>query len=192
MFRLMRNVHLILGLVFVVYALLFALSSLFIIYRPWFPESRVESERTVRVAAEQAATPRALALELMRNHDLKGDLREIEQTDQGMEFVVMRPGTRAEVAYSPSSGEAKIKTRRQGFLEMLVQLHVNHGFWHDFLPSNAWSLLTVLGSIGLFLLGATGIYLWFCHHQERVIGGVILAVGLIYSLTTLALTRATG
>ena len=192
MFRLMRNIHLILGLVFVVYALLFAISSLFIIYRPWLPDTRVDSERTVRVTAQQAQTPRALALELMRNHDLKGDLMEIEQTDEGMEFVVMRPGTRAEVAYSPSSGEAKINTRRQGLLQMLVQLHVNHGFWHDFLPSNAWSLLTVLGSIGLFLLGATGVYLWFCHHEERVIGGVILAVGLIYSLTTLVLSRMTG
>jgi hypothetical protein len=109
-----------------------------------------------------------------------------------MGFVVARPGTRAEVAYSPASGEAKIKTRRQGFLQMLVELHVNHGLWHDFLPSNAWALLTVLGSIGLFLLGATGIYLWFCHHQERVIGGVILAVGLIYSLTALVWTRAVG
>jgi hypothetical protein len=192
MFRLMRNVHLIFGLVFVVYALLFAVSSLFIIYRPWMPESRTDSEQTVRVTSEQAATPRALALELMRNHGLKGDLREIEQTDEGMEFVVMRPGTRAEVAYSPSSGEATIKTRRQGFLEMLVQLHVNHGFWHDFLPSNAWALLTALGSIGLFLLGATGIYLWFCHHEERVIGGVILGAGLIYSLTALVLSRTAG
>jgi hypothetical protein len=192
MFRLMRNIHLILGLVFVVYALLFAVSSLFIIYRPWLPADRVETERTVPVAAGQAATPRALALELMRNHGLKGDLMEIEQTDHGMEFVVMRPGTRAEVAYSPSSGEAKIKTRRQGFLEMLVQLHVNHGFWHDFFPSNVWAMLTLLGSIGLFLLGVSGVYLWFCHHEERVIGGVILAVGLIYSLTALVWTRAVG
>ena len=34
MFRLMRNVHLILGLLFFFYAMLFAASSLVIIYRP--------------------------------------------------------------------------------------------------------------------------------------------------------------
>jgi hypothetical protein len=141
------------------------------------------------VTSEAATTPRAVALELMRNHGLKGDLREIEQSDDGMRFVVVRPGTRAEVEYSRASGEAKIQTRRQGFLEMTVQLHTNHGFWHDFLPSNAWALLSLLGSIGLFLLGATGIYLWFCHNEERLIGSVLLVVGLIYSLTTLVLSR---
>jgi hypothetical protein len=189
MFRLMRNVHLILGLLFIVYALVFALSSLFIIYRPWLPETREDSERSVRIAPEQAATPRALALELMRNHGLKGDLQDIEQLGADMKFVITRPGTRSQVTYSPAGGEAKIETRRQGFLEMTVQLHTNHGFWHDFLPSNAWALLSLLGSIGLFLLGATGIYLWFCHHEERLIGGVLLVVGLIYSLTTLLLSR---
>jgi hypothetical protein len=190
MFRLMRNIHLILGLVFVVYALVFAISSLFIIYRPWLPETRQDSERTVRVAPAQAATPRALALELMRNHGLKGDLRQIEQTDEGMKFIVVRPGTREEIAYSPATGEATIQSHRQGFLEMTAQLHTNHGFWHDFLPANAWALLSLLGSIGLFLLGATGIYLWFCHHEERVIGSVLLGLGLIFSLTTLLLSRA--
>jgi hypothetical protein len=72
---------------------------------------------------------------------------------------------------------------------MLVQLHTNHGFWHEFLPSNAWALLSLLGSIGLFLLGATGIYLWYCHHEERVIGSVLLVVGLLYGITTLVLSR---
>jgi hypothetical protein len=189
MFRLMRNLHLIFGLVFFIFAMVFAVSSLVIIYRPWLPQSREDTERTVQVAAEAAATPRALAFDMMRNHDLKGDLRDIEQTEDGMRFVVMRPGTRAEVVYSRASGEAKIETRRQGFLEMLVQLHTNHGLWHDFLPSNAWALLSLLGSVGLFLLGATGIYLWFCHHEERVIGSVIFVVGLIYAVTTLVLSR---
>ena len=189
MFRLMRNLHLIFGLVFFVFALVFAVSSLVIIYRPWLPQSREDSEHTVQVSAASAATPRALALEMVRNHDLQGDLREIEQTEDGMQFVIVRPGTRHEVAYSSSSGEAKIQTRRQGFLEMLVQLHTNHGFWHEFLPSNAWALLSLLGSIGLFLLGATGIYLWYCHHEERVIGSVLLVAGLLYGITTLVLSR---
>ena len=85
--------------------------------------------------------------------------------------------------------EAYREQRGLPFLETLVQLHTNHGFWHEFMPANGWSLLSLLGSVGLFLLGATGIYLWFCHHEERVIGFVILAVGLVYSLTTLVLSR---
>jgi hypothetical protein len=189
MFRLMRNLHLIFGLVFFVFALVFAVSSLVIIYRPWLPAGREDTERTVQVSAENAGTPRAVALEIMRNHDLAGDLRQIEQTEEGISFLIVRPGTRSEVEYSASTGEAKIETRRHNFLETLVQLHVNHGFYHDFLPANAWALLSFVGSIGLFLLGATGIYLWFCHHEERVIGSVLLVVGLVYGITTLVLSR---
>ncbi len=189
MFRLMRNLHLIFGLVFFVFALLFAVSSLVFIYRPWLPTGRDDTEQTVKIAAENAATPRALALEIMRSQDLAGDLRQIEQTEDGITFLIVRPGTRADVKYSSASGEATIKTQRQSFLDTLLQLHTNHGFWHDFLPANAWALLSLLGSIGLFLLGATGIYLWFCHHEERVIGSVLLVVGLVYGITTLVLSR---
>jgi len=189
MFRLMRNVHLILGLLFFFYAMLFAASSLVIIYRPWLKPTHTEQEQTVRVGAERAQSPRDLALELIQNHGLKGDLRDIKQEANSVRFVIARPGMRSEVQYSAATGEAKVRTRREGFLETLVQLHTNHGFWHEFMPANAWSLLSLLGSVGLFLLGATGIYLWFCHHEERVIGLVILAVGLAYSLTTLVLSR---
>jgi hypothetical protein len=189
MFRLMRNVHLILGLLFFSYAMLFAASSLVIIYRPWLKVTRSEEQQIVRVAFDRTQTPRDLAFELMQNHQLKGDLRDIKQDAGAIRFIIARPGTRSEVTYTASTGEAKIRTRREGFLETLVQLHINHGFFHDFLPANAWSLLSLLGSVGLFLLGATGIYLWFCHHEERVIGFVILALGLAYSLTTLVLSR---
>ena len=193
MFRLMRDIHLIFGLLFFAFAMIFAVSSLVIIYRPFLPEPKpLDEERTVRVDGSRAATPRALALALMRDHGLKGDLRDIEQDGDAIRFAVVRPGTRAEVEYSRVSGEATISTRTLGLLQTLVQLHVNHGFWHDFLPSNAWSMLSVLGSIGLFLLGASGIYLWFCHYEERLAGGILLVVGLVYAFATLALSRTAG
>jgi len=72
MFRLMRNVHLILGLLFFFYAMLFAASSLVIIYRPWLKPTHTEQEQTVRVAAERAQTPRDLALELITEPGVKG------------------------------------------------------------------------------------------------------------------------
>jgi hypothetical protein len=46
-----------------------------------------------------------------------------------------------------------------------------------------------LCSFGLLLLGGSGISLWFEHHKERVIGSILLTVGLSYGLITLILTR---
>ena len=55
--------------------------------------------------------------------------------------------------------------------------------------SNLWAALSLLASIGLLLLGATGIYLWFVHHNERIIGGALLGFSLIFGFVTLVLTR---
>jgi len=191
MFQLMRNIHLALGLLFVVMVAVFAVSSLAITYRTWLPQTPVDGEKTVQIETALAETPRALARTLMQKEDLKGDLRNIEESPESVKFRIFRPGTQVDVEWERSSGQTTLKTRRWGALQMMVQLHTNHGFWHDFMPANLWAGFSLLASVGLLLMGASGIYLWFAHHSERLIGGVLLAVGLIYGLTTLILTRLT-
>ena len=61
MFHLIRNIHLGLGLIFVAMAMVFAVSSLAFVYRPWLPASAQESELTVRLSSDAAASPRAAA-----------------------------------------------------------------------------------------------------------------------------------
>jgi hypothetical protein len=185
----MRNIHLGLGLLFVLMALIFAVSSLVIIYRPWFDTRPRVSEATVRISPEAAASPRAAARELMTVHGMKGDLRQIQETGDAIRFRIVRPGEAFEVQYARATGDAKITTRRHGALETLVQLHTNHGFWHEYAPSNLWAAISLLSSAGLLLLGVTGIYLWFAHHNERWIGGILLGFGLVWGFVTLILTR---
>jgi len=185
----MRNVHLGLGLVFVLMARVFAVSSLVIIYRPWLGSSPRVSDLTVRISPEASASARAAARELMVNHGFRGDLRQIQENGDAVSFRIIRPGDVAEVKYVRSNGEASIKVRRHGALETLVQLHTNHGLWHEYAPSNFWAAISLFTSIGLLLLGVTGIYLWFAHRSERLIGGILLGIGLSYGLITMVLTR---
>lgn len=185
----MRNVHLGLGLVFVLMALVFAVSSLVIIYRPWISPKPVDTESTVLLKGDALENPRAAALFLMTSHGMKGELRQIQEQGDRVRFRIVRPGEASDVSYQRSTGEAKIKTRRFGVLETLVQLHTNHGFWHDYVPANLWAALAFFTSAGLLLLGVTGIYLWFAHHEERRIGSVLLGFGLVYGIVTLVLTR---
>ena len=184
MFLWMRNTHLILGLAYF-FAAIFAVSSLVIIYRPWLPDSRVDTEQTIKIDAAAATSPRALALELMRNHDFEGDLRQVSEEDGVMKFRIVRPGTHAIFEYTEGSDAVRVKTQRWGWTETFVQLHVNHGFHHEFLPASVWAALSLLGSIALLLLGASGLYLWFVLHEERLIGSVLLVLGLVYGLTSL-------
>ena len=159
MFQLMRNIHLGLGLTFVLMALVFAVSSLVIIYRPWLGSPQ-PNRSALRIPLQPGATARAAARELMTNHGLKGDLRQIQENGDGISFRIVRPGEIAQVEYDRSRGEARINMRRYGALQTLVQLHTNHGLWHEYMPSNLRAALSVLSSAGLLLLGVTGIYLW--------------------------------
>jgi hypothetical protein len=187
MYRLMRNVHLGLGLIFVLIALVFAVSSVVIIYRPWLGPAAQPTETLIDLSP--AATPRAAARELMAGHGLRGDLRQIQERNGTVTFQIVRPGEAAAVTYTPASGAAVVTVTRQGALETTVQLHTNHGFWHDYLPSNLWAALSFLGSVGLLLLGVTGIYLWFVRYRDRWLGAVLLGFGVIYGGITLFLTR---
>lgn len=189
MFRLMRNIHLWLGLAVAAMALMFAVSSIWVVYRPFLPDEVQESERVVRVAADAAETPRALARTLMLEHDMKGDLLGVEEDADAIRFRLSRPGTEHRVSYDRVSGEATIQDRHWGLGHTLLQIHTTHGFWHDFAPNWVWALLSLLTSIGLLLLGGSGIYLWFAHHAERVTGGILLALGLSWGIITLVLTR---
>ncbi|MCW5962956.1 MAG: hypothetical protein KIT83_02870 [Bryobacterales bacterium] len=190
MFQLWRNVHLAAGVAFFFVALLFAVSSVVIIYRPWFPSGAERSSTTSQL--QPGVEARAVALELMRGHGMKGELRNVRTTDTETRFIVWRPGTHVDVTYFPATGVAQLETRRFNFYETLIQLHVNHGFWHDFLPANLWALLSFGVSVGLLLLGVSGIYLWFKHPQERQVGTVLLAIGFSIPLVALAITRIQG
>ena len=187
----MRNLHLGLGLIFVLMALIFAVSSLVFMYRPLFRITTRESEMSIQLSPEAAASPRAAARELMTRHGFKGDLREIRE--QGVvRFRIVRAGENAEVQYTPAIGEAKIKVRKHGAFDTMVQLHINHGLWHEYAPMNFWAAISLFTSVGLLLLGGTGIYLWLAHHNERRIGGILLGFGLVYGVVTLVLTRLEG
>jgi hypothetical protein len=189
MFQLMRNIHLGIALTVIVMAMIFAASTLFFMYRSWFPDEVTETERTVQVAADAAGTPRELALELIRNHGLRGEVQNIAETEEGYTFRIFRPGADHGVEYSRATGQVKIKDKRWQAGQTLMQLHTMHGFFHESVTATLWSAFSLLTSLGLLALGCSGIYLWFVNRAERLAGGILLTAGLSYGLITLILTR---
>lgn len=189
MFRLMRNVHLWLGLVFVLMSMIFAVSSLVIIYRKSLAIEPEKTERTLALSAEAAASPRLAAREVMASADLPGELRQVQETPEQVSFMIYRPGETARVTYPPSGGEAKLEISRYGALETMVRLHTNHGMWHEDLPTGVWAIINFLASAGLLLLGASGIYLWWVGKADRVMGSILVGFSLVFGLACLIHTR---
>ena len=192
MFRLMRNTHLILGLLPLLFLGAYLYSSVRVAHRGWFGQDQQTTERKIAVTPSAAENPRGLARMLMDDHQVRGDLVRLQQREAGYSFTIRRLGTRHEISYRRGSSEVAVKTIRSGFVSMMMNMHVAHGFWHDYWLHQIWGVFVLATSIGLLLIGATGIYLWFKMYEERLIGSILLALGLAYSLTTMILTRQLG
>ena len=193
MYRLMRNIHLILGLVFVLFLGVYGISSVRFGHNTWFEREPQITEQTIAVDAAIAETPRALGLHLIRDQGLRGELFRVQPVKDGMmRFMIRRPGTNYQVEYEQGAAEARVVTRRQGFSGMMTALHTAHGLWHENAWFNVWGVMVLLTSLGLFAIGGTGVYLWFKTYEERRIGSALVVVGLAYGLVTMYLVRALG
>jgi hypothetical protein len=163
---------------------MYGLSSVQMSHNRWFENRPAISERETPV---RGASPRQVAAELMAQ-GLRGELAQVSATPDGANFRIVRPGTVYEVAWA--GGTAKIKTNQANFMGMLNRIHHIGGLWHEFTLVNIWGFFVGAVSLALLILGPTGIYLWFKIHQERLIGAILLALGLGWGLTLLVLIRA--
>jgi hypothetical protein len=191
--RWVRDAHLLLGLFVAATVVMYGVSSAQMAHREWLPWRASVLERSLTL--ESGMTDgRAVARALMEHHGLWGDLAQTGQSQSQGEIRVRiyRPGTEIEAAYRTVTGETRLKIERAPFAGMLVALHHAHGWSHESMSVNLWGALVGLVSIGLMVLGGTGVYLWFKIHKERAVGGVILAVSLGFSLSLIALIRAAG
>jgi hypothetical protein len=185
MYLYLRNTHLFLGLFCCLFLLMYGASSVQMSHNAWFNNQLRVTEREIAV---HGGNPREVAAELMAQ-GLRGELSAVFTTPAGASFRMVRPGTVYEVRWA--DGTAKIRTNETNFMGMLNRIHHIGGLWHESDLMNVWAFFVGVVSLALLILGGTGIYLWFKLHHERVIGTVLLALGLGYGLTLIVLIRTT-
>lgn len=182
MYRLIRNVHLLAGLLVSGYLFMYAWSAVEMSHRDWFSLQPKVTEKKVKLDGAFAGNPRAAARELMDRQAIRGELRNVQKTGSGFRLRVARIGAFTDVDFDRASGVASIKTSEARLGGALVQLHHVAGLWHETGYFLAIGVIVAVVSVILFVLGASGIYLWFKVHNERLTGGILLGLNLVYAL----------
>jgi hypothetical protein len=189
-YRWLRNTHLLLGLFSFLFLVMYGVSAIQMAHRSWFNIKPAVTKTQAAIPQEKATDGRAVARELMDQGVVRGEIEgEVKVTADGYRFTVVRSGTICEVDYSRANGSANVIINTPGLLGMLVRIHHIQRLDHTYMPTNVWSAFLLVVSMALIILAATGIYLWFKLHPERVIGSILLTLSLGYSLTLMVLIR---
>ena len=192
MYKTIRNIHLLLASFSLPFLVMYAVSAVQMSHSSWFQMKPAVTEHELSLTSGQTDA-RAVARETMnRLPDTKGELSNVQSTDTGLTFRIVVPGTVHEVRYDRTSGTARVKTSVAGVMGMLNRLHHWAGFWHEPASMKAWAIAVAIVSLGLLLVGATGIYMWFTRRPERRIGIALLAANVVFAITLLTLLRSEG
>jgi hypothetical protein len=172
MYQKLRSIHLATGMFCLAFLLMYGVSAVQMAHRRWWPIRERVTERSVRLTAG-LSDARVASRELA----IRGELTAVRTSAGALRFRIVRPGTVNQVEYSVATGEAKVRTADSGFTGLLNRLHQVQGMWHEYPLMNLWSAVLGLVSLGLMVLGVTGLYLWFRNRSERWIGAVLLGAG---------------
>ncbi len=188
MYRWIRNTHLLLGLSICLFLLMYGLSALQMAHPAWF-DLKPAVTRENLVLTRDAGSARSVAEQLRHAHGLRGDVTEVKATPGGFRFRIVRPGENVLVEYARASGAVILERNALGLMAFLNRFHQSAGVRHTYAWLNVWGVLSALVSIALILISLTGIYMWFKWKQERVIGAILMAACLVFSLTLMVLLR---
>ena len=189
MYRWIRNFHLFTGLFCGAYLLMYGVSAVQMSHNSWFNARPTVTERVIALGQMYDGV-RPLARELMERHGVVGEVQQVTSVRERMAFRMVGAGSMYEVEYDPARREAKVKTSVTNFSGFLNRLHHLAGLWHEYWLLNAFGVFVGVVSALLIPMALSGIYLWFKLHDERIVGGILLAVSLSFSLALTISMRA--
>ena len=188
MYKIIRNLHLALGLLVTPFLLIYAISSVF------YSHHILDFSTTETTVEEFTLTsgmknPAEIADILLRKHKIRGTLRSSSISDLGiMKLEVSRPGSFYTIKLDTNSGivSSEQKTKdAAGFIKALHQA----GFRNKNAVESWWSFAITVVSVLVIFIVITGILLWTYRTKDRLSGGIFLFINIVYCLTVLFVLR---
>ena len=193
-YRLLRDLHLYLGLFSSPFVLVFAISVFFLVHT-WLPKFAPETSNTRVVSALplpgdlQTLSGRPLidALKpVLEKAGVRGEVGFVRRMVKEEKLIVpvTIPGRETIVTISLASRGATIVTRETGLADAMATLHRSPGEHAPAIRMNwfymqAWRWLADTTAYLILFVSVSGIYLWYVLRAERRVGFVLLFAGAL-------------
>ena len=193
-YRLIRDLHLYLGLFSSPFVLVFAISVFFLVHA-WLPKIGSETSNTrvvsgLRLPGDlQTLSGRPLigALKpVLEKVGVPGEVGFVQHLvkEEKLIIPVTIPGRETIVTLNIASREATIVTRETGLANAMATLHRSPGEHAPAIRMNwfymqAWRWLSDTTAYLILFISVSGIYLWYVLRAERRVGFVLLFAGAL-------------
>lgn len=193
-YRLIRDLHLYLGLFISPFVLVFSVSVFFIVHS-WRPRIAPETSTTRVVSAlplpgdlqKLSGRPLIDALRpTLEKAGVRGEVGFVQNMvkEEKLVIPVTIPGRETTVSISIASGEATIVTRETGLADALLTLHKSPGQHGPAIRMNwfymkAWRWMADATVYLILFISVSGIYLWYVLRAERSVGYILLFAGAL-------------
>ena len=187
-----RRLHYFLGLYFLFFIWLFSFTGLLLNHFSWRPagflSARKEStvERTIQAPAD--GSPLGQAQDLMRQAGLAGEIDSVTtQLDPArLEFRGTRPGLQFEVKADWQAARATIRRTEINGWDTMRVLHTFTGVrlanpesHRDWILTTVWALAMDAVALGVAVMVAGGVIMWYGLPGKRTFGLIALAAGVL-------------
>jgi hypothetical protein len=193
-YRLIRDLHLYLGLFSSPFVLVFAISVFFLVHT-WLPKIGSETSNTRVVSALplpgnlRTLSGRPLidalkpALEKAGVDGEVGFVRHLVKEEK-LIIPVTIPGRETTVSISITNRDTTIVTRETGLADALVTLHKSPGqhgpgIRMNWFAMKAWRWMADATVYLILFISVSGIYLWYVLRAERKVGFILLFAGAL-------------
>jgi hypothetical protein len=186
------RIHYYLGLYFLFFVWLFALTGLLLNHSMWgfaeFQRSRTTTKSEQMVSVPNTGTQLGDAQDLMRQLGIDGEVQWVAAGSDAGRFVfrVARPGRQTEVRVELQTAKATVEQTAVNALGITRALHVFTGVrmndsrnTRDWLVTRIWALSMDAVAIGLLVMVVTGLLVWLRTTSKLLPGVLVLGAGLV-------------
>lgn len=185
--RWIKRIHFHLGLYFLLFIWLFSVSGLLLNNSQWrtarFWDERVETRSEQEVRPLPAGDDIEVVRRIMTDLALDGEINSVNRSAAETTFQVNRPGLSHSVEVDHETLVASVRSIEVNVTGVLNNLHTFSGVSmtdpsrvRDWTLTRIWSFAMDAIAVGLIVLVASGLYLWYQLPRKRV-GGLISLFG---------------